>query len=477
MKNKIIFFLIFFIFLVGFARSFYVISHKPIYALANSYDMLRLQACHNIMPADKIYNDGRGTPDAPLKYYKQVKKQVGECFLSSESFFVYIGISIVKIKSIFSSENFFDIRIFGLVRLLGLSLFAFFVSYVLYKKGLFVSSSANALLFTIIFSDPGVTIYANTFYTEYSSIFGLYLSLSFIYLFILLRKKYLLFFAIFGLLMLGFSKPQHMLLPIVIVALFTIFSYINRANLQKKIFCSSLILMVVAFFILGVQLYIRDSEINTSIKKANAINTFLFTFSPRAQNKNNLLSYVGLPEKCSLAIGKNFISIQEFKENPCPEIIGASRVKLLTYFFKDPKMFLLAIDAGTDRLRPFLITLYGHIENEKYKHLNNELMTIDNFIKFFSKKVFYFFLCLPIIVPILILAFGKLAKLKMEEQFIVFVFPAIMMEVFFISILGDGLGDFGKHNHLSMVVLFGFYVVLFNWILWKFFIKKLKLKK
>ena len=475
MKNKtrnIWFFFIVIIFLLGLWRSFFIVMHDPLYGLANSYDMLRLQACHNIMPSNKIYLDGRGTPEAPLAEYKQVKKRVGECFFSSESFFIYSGMSFVKIRKLFSSEGNFDIRIFGSVRILFLFSFSLIISYILYKNKYFVASAVNALIFALILCDPGVTIYANTFYTEFSSVFGLYLSLGFFYLFILFKNKTLLFITAFGFLMLGFSKPQHMLLPLLIAILFISISYFKKVNLRENIFYYIFILLV-AFFILGGQLYLRSFDINSSIKNANAINTFLATFSPRAQNQVEFLSHVGLPEKCHVAVGDNFISIQRFAENPCPEVVDASRLKLSTYFFKDPQMFLLVAKDGLSGMRPWLTNLYGHVEGKNNQHINNVVITSDNFINFLSIKAFYFFLGIPFLI-IFVFAFSKKLKaIKLEDLFILIALLFITIEIFSISILGDGLGDFGKHNHLTIVILLSIYLIfIVNLFCRIFFYKK-----
>jgi hypothetical protein len=261
-KNILVLFFLIFIFVIGLRRSFAVVAHEPVYAYANSYDMIRLQACHNILPLDKGAQDGQGTPNAPLQNYIQTNKTVGTCYPSSESLFVWAGLLVLKIQSLFHSRSFFDIRVFGIVRMIIFFLFAAGVSCMLYKNKHYQSSFINAVFFTMVLSDPGVTLYANTFYTEYSAVFGLYVSMSMLYLFLLKKNNWYLTFACFGLLTLGLSKPQHMLLPLVLVGIWLILQKVVKVKVD---FPATLLLMFSCVLALSVQLYSRTLRQNKPI--------------------------------------------------------------------------------------------------------------------------------------------------------------------------------------------------------------------
>jgi hypothetical protein len=50
-------------------------------------------------------------------------------------------------------------------------------------------------------------------------------------------------------------------------------------------------------------------------------------------------------------------------------------------------------------------------------------------------------------------------KLELGSAFVIVALVFTVCEVFFSSLFGDGLSDFGKHNHLAMISLLMLYVL------------------
>jgi hypothetical protein len=171
--TRMIFYLItVFLLLVGSFRLFSFILHEPLLAYANNFDMVRIQACHQVWPADSSFPPGVKSPAFPIDNYKIDKSlNLGACFPSAELVFTSIGEAVIKILGLVTDEDSFSIRIFGFIRGLLLSALAIGFSLWLLDKGKLTAALSNSFIYALVLTDPANTLYLSTFYTEYSAIF------------------------------------------------------------------------------------------------------------------------------------------------------------------------------------------------------------------------------------------------------------------------------------------------------------------
>ncbi|MBK8289481.1 MAG: hypothetical protein IPK95_13365 [Cellvibrionales bacterium] len=134
-SNQLITLLACLLLFIGIGRIFSLVMHNPVLGYANNYDMIRLQACHQIWPSDRIVNITAGTPAAPLRRYTLDKHVDTPCFPSSELLFTSIGIEAGKLKNHVTGEVLISIKTIGLVRAIFLAMTAMLISLYFYKKG------------------------------------------------------------------------------------------------------------------------------------------------------------------------------------------------------------------------------------------------------------------------------------------------------------------------------------------------------
>jgi hypothetical protein len=98
-------------------RGIPILRSEPLLALANNYDMIRVQACIKAYPlrAPGI-PPWAGSGDAPIARY-QFRHDVGApCFLSSEVLFARLARPLFKAESLRSGDGTFSIRWLGGVK-------------------------------------------------------------------------------------------------------------------------------------------------------------------------------------------------------------------------------------------------------------------------------------------------------------------------------------------------------------------------
>jgi hypothetical protein len=459
-KSKILgFFLCFITALLlglGTFRIFSFILHDPLLAYANNYDMFRIQSCHQIWPLDPKIVPGEQTPSAPLKYYKLFDKDIrlGGCQPSSELIFTSISASIIKILGL---ENGFSIQIFGLVRglLLSICSIGFSLWFLINRK--IIASLSNALIYTIVLADPANTLYLNTFYSEFSALFFLYLSLLLLYA--CLYRKSLTLSLLFGssLLLLSLSKYQHLALPIGILFNLVMVNWRNLASI-KYIAIGAFVGAVVGLICQAYILFQQDNMYFT--KFANATDTFLGAVLPAASNLYDAAHILGLPQHCANYSGKSWYSPGFAENHPCPEVMKVSRFKILLLAFKDPPFLVHITDDGIQLLQPWIVNYLGHISNQNFGQITQ--FSISSWLN----KLPLLFLRVAFLIPGLIYVAGYInisKKKSMSTKNLVVLITSIillMYIVFFSALFGDGYTEFQKHTHLFFSLYIALLIIL-----------------
>ena len=83
--------------LAGSERLLDVALHNPLLAYANNYDMIRLEACHQVWSADPAIALDRGTPEAPIRFYTRDRHLDTTCFHSSALLFTTAGLGLAEV--------------------------------------------------------------------------------------------------------------------------------------------------------------------------------------------------------------------------------------------------------------------------------------------------------------------------------------------------------------------------------------------
>ncbi len=169
--------------LFGVMRAAALLSHDPLLAYANSYDEVRYTACFDLYPdRPREIPPTENSPWAPFSRYVFIPGGAGEpmCYWSSELLPQAIVVAGWEVAEALGGSAEHSVRALGMLKfalLLGLNL-AFTVAW--WRRRRPVCALANAALLPLLFADPANTLYANTFYAEWTALTSLYASLALI---------------------------------------------------------------------------------------------------------------------------------------------------------------------------------------------------------------------------------------------------------------------------------------------------------
>jgi hypothetical protein len=424
--------------------------------------MIRIQSCHQIWPLDPNIAPGEQTSSAPLRYYKFDKDiRLGGCQPSSELIFTSISAVIINI---FGLEHGFSVQIFGAVRGLLLSISSIGFSLWFFIKRKIIASLSNSLIYAIVLADPANTLYLNTFYSEFSALFFLYLSLLLLYSTCLYRKSLLLpFLFSSSLLLLSLSKYQHLALPIGILFSLLMINWRNLVSIKYIAIGAS----VGAITGLSYQAYVLIQQDNMHlIKFANATNTFIGAVLPSASDPYSATQVLGLPKHCADYSGKTWYSPGFAKNHPCPEVIKASRFKILLLAIKDPLFLINITENGIQLLRPWIVNYLGQISNHNLGQVTQ--LSISNWLN----KLPILFLRVAFLIPSLIYLLActnftkKTSTPANNLMTLITAIISTMYIIFFSALFGDGYIEFQKHTHLFFSLYIALLIIILVSSMW-----------
>ncbi len=447
-SNQLITLLACLLLFIGIGRIFSLVMHNPVLGYANNYDMIRLQACHQIWPSDRIVNITAGTPAAPLRRYTLDKHVDTPCFPSSELLFTSIGIEAGKLKNLVTGEVLISIKTIGLVRAIFLAMTAMLISLYFYKRQMYAALLANGLIVAVALSDPGITLYFNTFYTEFSAVYFLYLALFGIIVLAAGRwhvsSSVLL---LLGLLGLGFSKPLHMPLALCIGILLAVYSVTQR---EWK---TAPALLLCAFMPILLQASGHFEPRNDSMIRVNKVN-LAGSMLGISNEPERLLTDLGLPDTCKAIAGKNGYDQDIQRNNVCPELNKTSNLTFTSAFIKNPSLLAKFIKAALQQQKNWVFDLYGQVEHGRFELVNRYKRTMIDAIRTLPDAALYWLAIFSILLPILTAVKDKLSNGKISaagSYLLLLVF--LQWVVVGAAILESGLMGLGKNIHLYTPLL------------------------
>jgi hypothetical protein len=457
-SNQLITLLACLLLFMGIGRIFSLVTHNPVLGYANNYDMIRLQACHQIWPSDRIVNITAGTPAAPLRRYTLDKHVDTPCFPSSELLFTSIGIEAGKLKNLVTGEVLISIKTIGLVKAIFLAMTAMLISLYFYKRKMYAALLANGLIVGIALSDPGITLYLNTFYTEFSAVYFLYLALFGII--VLAAGRWHIASSIpllLGLLGLGLSKPLHMPLALCIGILLAVYSVIQH---EWK---TAPALLLCAFMPILLQASGHFEPRNDSMIRVNKVN-LAGSMLGISNEPERLLTDLGLPDTCKAIAGKNGYDQDIQRNNVCPELNKTSNLTFTFAFIKNPSLMAKFIKAALQQQKNWVFDLYGQVEHGRFDLVNRYKHTIIDAIRALPDAVLYWLAIFSILLPILASVKDKLSDGEISgvgSYLLLLVF--LQWTIVGSAILESGMMGLGKNIHLYMPLVLAEATVLLVW--------------
>lgn len=440
---------------MGIGRIFSLVVNDPVLGYANNYDMIRLQACHQIWPADKFTDNTVGTPSAPIRRYTLEKHVDTPCFPSSELLFTGIAIELGKIKNKITGEVLISIKTIGFVKATFLSLTILLTSLFFYRKEMHAALFANAAITLAVLSDPGVTLYMNTFYTEFSAVYFLYLTLVGVAVFE--KSHYRLpaaWLLLIGLVGLGFSKPQHAPLALGIALLLSIYTMTKKqwATAPIMLLCAALpfILQAGGWYTPRNDSMIRTDNINLVGSMLGISNT-----------PDSVLADLGLPVSCKVLAGRNGYDATLQKSHACPEIDTLGSTAVLSALLKNPSLTARVVEQMLVQQKNWVFDLYGQVERGRTEPASHYQRTINSVLQSLPNSLIVLLPFLVALAASVLLVAGRYRSGAFrKEHLYLLLLVAVQVIILTSAILQSGTVGAAKSIHLFVPILFGQAILL-----------------
>lgn len=473
--------LIILILLLGVIRLAALTLHRPMLGYANNFDMLRVQTFVGLMPRYHGELTREATPDAPIRFYEYTDQvDFRDGYLTSQLLPIYLAMPLSMFRYWYAGNvaNQFDVLALGVVSMLMLSA-AGILTTIWFGRVHPRWALISALIFTFLVCDPINTLWLNSFYSEYSALLWLYVSVALLlWLLITPETSYrLMILTACALLMLGISKLQHMLLPLGLTVIWLVAA---RARLRRVAYLTSLALFLTGS-LLSIVLQNRQVERTGYMdfaRHANATNTYFGAVLPAMSDPNAGIRVLGVPESCAQYVGNNWFA-PGMGRDTCPQIASVPRRKLVALTLQDPMMPIRLMRRALELGRPWLVQELGHVEGADHGKLGNAgpmFWTLSSVIAALPLSVFGLLLVVAgatfIHAMAMVLLQGLRRKAVPVEASLAFtaLLGVVWVLVPISSIAGDGLIDIPKHFHLAhSLVMIGLGVSTIR--LWKLILK------
>lgn len=430
--------------LLGFAlallRAVPLLSHAPLLAIANSFDQARYTGCFELFPdrAAAIRPD-ENSPNAPFEFYRYQTNPVRLCYGSSE-LIQQAGANIVYKLEESQGIQRHSVRWLGALRLLLLTVLVAAFCRAWLRRGEWPAALANAAVFGLVLSDPGNTMYFNTFYAEGTALVAAYALINLVLLaWGRARSAGGMALLALGAFLLATSKIQHLALPLALAVVVLAWGrwHAGRWPWQGFALLSGAVLgCVLQFAQLG-----RNDPMMASIRSFNRANIVFTGMLPAASDVIATTRRLGLPDACAAHSGKSAWQLPGLAEEVCPGMEKLGRLDFLREFARDPLALLRYLRNGIAVLNPFVPRNLGHVEGQILGKLPAGFVSANGLLdrNDWLRNLLF---ALPLLSALVLLRRGNRASLLAA------LLATLMLATFGITLMGDGLADVAKQGHL-----------------------------
>ena len=437
---------------IGTFRASNLVTADPLLAVANNYDMVRVQACINAYPIrDAAIPPIANSFLAPLSRYRFIDGVDATCFITSEDLFAFAALPGMWLESQVSADGGFSIRWMGGVKLLIVVILAAGASAALLRREQERLAVAHALIVALVLSDPANTLYFSTFYAESAAVLAAWLLL--VSLLVAQSRPqspgmvWLLLIAL-GALLLAASKVQHVLTPTLVLAVLLAGRWIGL-RVARPLLAALALGALLGGLIQTLNMRAPYAE---TIGRANLINTLFYAVLPNADDPEGLLGKLGLPADCAKYSGESWFTPGMAEGRRCEQAFELKRSRLLAMLLREPRLLANVWIGGVPRMRPWVPRYLGLVEGQERGVLPGAQPTLSTVLDGFDHTWWFVFV---LSLPVLGLALTRALVLVGEHAsaaatLLLSSLPAALL---LIVVLGDGYADTAKQSHLATTML------------------------
>lgn len=434
------------LFLLGLLRGTVLVAHQPLLAYANSFDQVRYSGCFDLYPDRPASIPPReNSPWAPQEFYRFLPDEAPICYGSSALLPFAATAALFHLDHAVGGADRHPLRWLAWLQWFGMvaTVVAFLVHHARRREeGPLLT---HAALFALVLSDPANTLYLASFYAEWTALWGLYVVLG---LAACAPSMYLTRWSLAALafagVVLGASKQQHLLLPLVLAAVLA-----GCATRRRALWPRALALGLGGLVAFGFQLaqMARSDAAMRDVREANAVDVVLTGLLASSNQPARTAERLGVAPACLAHVGKHAWEIPGFAYRAaCPGIDGFSRGRELAVLLAEPLTAMTLLRRGVERLDGFVAPGLGVVAGGNMDGLPPAQWTLDAPIR--AWPAFRFLLwALPLVAGITVLV----RRVRVDAtELAVLLCAATMVATFGVVLLGDGLADVVKQSHLVL---------------------------
>jgi hypothetical protein len=314
--------------ILGIARAALLVAHDPLVGYGNQYDMIRTSACLGLFPALPEPQRYESHPEAPLPLYKVEAVRQDLCYPSSEIVIAAVTVSLTRAMGI-ASEG-VKLRWIGFAKLGLLAATALVFAWVLHRHP--PAALLHGVIFFALLCDPMVTLWFNSLYTEFATIWALYAIIAAVTALAITERGAipLTLVLVSALAALAFSREQFALLAPVLVVVSWPWLWQRSPHLTVAAFGVALVGSMIAFELVPHP---------ANVKMVNRADAYLGVVVPASSDTHRALGTLGLPDRCAPVVGATwYLQRGETLADTCPEVFKLSSVAFVKLAAVEPEV-------------------------------------------------------------------------------------------------------------------------------------------
>ncbi len=323
----------------------------------------------------------------------------------------------------------------------------------------------HARFAALVLTDPVNTLWLNTLYTESAALLGAYLALSGLLVGMVTSSDRRLWAGLMaiGMLVLGFSRLPHLLLPLAIALL--AWWLLPRSHRR-----AAGILVLLGIGIAGAQ---SARPISDGVKAINQTNVVLLTLLPAASDPDRLLARMNLSHDCAeLARLSHYNARGRDIAAECPGLGTISSVRLLSTVLREPSLVARLIARSLYQSTAWRMAYVGELADRANARVEpgrwGAGASLATAVGWLPYTGYLWLVLLPVVAGLVTIAVqqrshGQDGADRSPLDVLAVAAMVIIVLVASVSVFGDGFSELPRHLHLAINgVLLGAFVLIWK---------------